>query len=196
MRVAEMDILECEYCGKQFERYKWRTSKHVFCDNACRLLYKATNIASRLKGSPAVEVTCDYCGKRFKKLPSTIRPHVFCSKACMDEATKAGILKRDATLTSKHMKQMNTPDYDSSASAYVYNGKGTEHRQIAEKVLGRKLRPDECVHHIDFNKANNSLDNLVVLTNSEHARLHALERLGEPYEIQAKPLSDLCDEVH
>lgn len=29
-----------------------------------------------------------------------------------------------------------------------------------------------CVHHIDFNKTNNTLDNLRLMTHSEHGKLH------------------------
>lgn len=50
-----------------------------------------------------------------------------------------------------------------------------EHRLVMERVLGRKLEPVEDVHHIDRNKRNNHPSNLVVLTRSEHAQLHASE---------------------
>jgi len=47
-----------------------------------------------------------------------------------------------------------------------------EHRLILEEKLGRKLTADEIVHHIDGNKWNNNSDNLVIMTRSEHAKLH------------------------
>jgi hypothetical protein len=50
------------------------------------------------------------------------------------------------------------------------------HRDVMEKHLGRRLRRDEEVHHIDFDKHNNDVLNLIVLTKSEHARLHMLRR--------------------
>lgn len=48
-----------------------------------------------------------------------------------------------------------------------------KHRIVAEKMLGRKLKKDEVVHHIDGNKRNNDESNLMIVTRSEHAKLHS-----------------------
>ena len=57
--------------------------------------------------------------------------------------------------------------------SYKKIGERHLHRIVAEKKLGRKLRPKEVVHHIDGNKRNNSPRNLAVLKNqSEHAKIH------------------------
>lgn len=47
------------------------------------------------------------------------------------------------------------------------------HRVIMENHIGRLLRSDEIVHHIDHNKDNNSVENLQIMTASEHGKLHA-----------------------
>jgi len=47
------------------------------------------------------------------------------------------------------------------------------HRLVVEKFLGRKLKRSEIIHHIDSNKVNNLLKNLLLLTNKTHAKLHA-----------------------
>lgn len=47
-----------------------------------------------------------------------------------------------------------------------------EHRLVMEERLGRYLRPDEIVHHINDDPTDNRVENLAVMTQGEHARLH------------------------
>lgn len=53
-----------------------------------------------------------------------------------------------------------------------------EHRLVMETYLSRYLRADEIVHHLNHEPGDNRLENLAVMTQSEHARLHASERKG------------------
>lgn len=54
------------------------------------------------------------------------------------------------------------------------------HRYKMEKKLGRRLKDSEIVHHIDLNKNNNSIENLLLIKNkNEHSKFHKkLEILG------------------
>lgn len=56
----------------------------------------------------------------------------------------------------------------------VQVGKRSEklHRLIMEAVLGRKLLPDEIVHHRDHDKQNNHPNNLELTTRAEHVSHH------------------------
>ena len=47
-----------------------------------------------------------------------------------------------------------------------------EHRSIVEEAIGRKLLRNELVHHIDGNRENNHLGNLLVVSRSQHATMH------------------------
>ena len=46
------------------------------------------------------------------------------------------------------------------------------HVVVMEERIGRRLRPDENVHHIDDDKLNNDENNLALVTKSGHGRLH------------------------
>ena len=46
------------------------------------------------------------------------------------------------------------------------------HRVIVEKVIGRKLKTSEAVHHIDGDRSNNENNNLILMTRSFHSWLH------------------------
>lgn len=46
------------------------------------------------------------------------------------------------------------------------------HRIVVENKLRRLLRSDEIVHHKNHDKKDNTIDNLEVLTASEHSKLH------------------------
>jgi hypothetical protein len=49
-------------------------------------------------------------------------------------------------------------------------------RWLVEQREGRRLGPNEVVHHLDYDPLNNDPDNLAVLTRAEHMRLHGKEK--------------------
>lgn len=69
------------------------------------------------------------------------------------------------------------PEHPEQHFGYVY-----EHRVIAQAFLGRPLAPDEVVHHLDQDRGNNRVENLLVLLNSQHTKLHEWLKRGSAEE--------------
>lgn len=60
------------------------------------------------------------------------------------------------------------------------------HRRVVEEFIGRKLTKEEVVHHLDFNKHNNSINNLMIFPNQKaHASFHIkFEKFGLNKQIR------------
>ena len=54
------------------------------------------------------------------------------------------------------------------------------HRWVMEKDIGRKLKPNEIVHHRDGNKLNNSIKNLELFdSQDQHKALHTKRKIAK-----------------
>lgn len=68
-----------------------------------------------------------------------------------------------------------------------------EHRVIASRKIGRTLRKEERIHHIDGNKANNDPDNLEVYPSHAHHQVeHREEHSRKRHPDEANP-TILCE---
>jgi hypothetical protein len=75
---------------------------------------------------------------------------------------------RNFTYSGQYLAIQMSEHHKARPDGYVYI-----HQLQAEKKLGRKLKDGECVHHIDGNKFNNDLDNLMVFkTVADHTAFH------------------------
>lgn len=62
------------------------------------------------------------------------------------------------------------------------------HDVIMEEHIGRKLTKDECVHHINHIRNDNRIENLQLMTKSEHSRLHCAERIAAGEKLNHFPI--------
>ena len=194
-KVGQMMIEVCKNCGKEFEKSK----KHKlgnFCSNKCSVEYRKWNNEPNCK--------CPTCGIEFYIKQSQIDKSktTCCSKSCSNKFKSITFSKEgnhQFGLKGKLNASFKTDELFDGVYLKVYcgekhpfadaHGRILKHRYVAEKYLLsdynsiviegiRYLNPDFAVHHLDLNKTNNNLDNLIVLTHSQHTYLHNLIKLG------------------
>lgn len=146
-----------------------------------------------------VTVPCAFCGKDVTRYPSQLKGkrYIFCGRECLAKFSRKDLnpekyaeyrdftnnAARFSALAKKNNPTKMTPTVrkklresrlgtgEQKGYAKYYGRK--EHRVVAERKIGRRLQPGEIVHHIDGNPRNNAPENLQVMTQAEHTRLHA-----------------------
>jgi hypothetical protein len=118
----------------------------------------------------STQIVCKNCGKPFKVYNSQLRDlnRQFCSRDCRWSFQRG---------ENHPLWQNGHVDKDGYRRVNVGAGKVEyEHRLVVERHLGRKLTPEENVHHIDGDTLNNEPSNLMIVSRGEHMTLHNLER--------------------
>ena len=97
---------------------------------------------------------------------------------------KKGFSFQKSRLNGKVYKLIYKPEHPfATKKGYV-----REHRLVIEENIGRILLESEVVHHIDGNSLNNSLENLQLMTFTEHCRLHTKDNVHKRW-IKTPPCS-------
>ena len=112
--------------------------------------------------------------KEFSVSPSIIRKHLrkFNIQTLEQKQTSA-FYSKGKKQKKRHggYLMVYAPNHPNNIEGYVY-----EHRLIVEQKLNRYLDKNEIVHHINGIKADNSMENLEILTPSQHSLHHLKEK--------------------
>ena len=130
-----------------------------------------------------LELVCSRCGRRFQREESPgrhLKRRNFCRRDCYyqqiaeERRGAGGPSWKGGRITGKDgYVSVRSPGHPRGRgrTEYVY-----EHRLVMEQHLGRYLKAHERIHHINHVKDDNRIENLMLMTQSEHGRLHAIKQ--------------------
>jgi hypothetical protein len=116
---------------------------------------------------PKVKLICAQCYAEFEVQPYRVGRAKFCGFKCKQIAAA---IKSGIAVAAKYR--------GTGTIGYVkFNGRH-EHRVVAEQMLGRPIIRGEIVHHLNGDKHDNRPENLQVMTQSEHLKVHHSEMIS------------------
>src|ERR1035437_11138416 len=162
----------CLKCGKGFEP---KNTQQLYCNLKCYRIAKQTRHYKKYGKLGALRQNefpiCIQCGSKYKP---TRQNQKYCSLKCVGVSQKK-YFSIPQCLKESHRKidkalgyvRVYRPDHPMANTwGYAY-----EHRLVIESNIGRFLNKDEHVHHINGVRWDNSLENLKILSASEHGKL-------------------------
>lgn len=156
-RIRALEDIKCPVCKKYFSP---RTSKDKYCSRNCYYEMK------KIRGDKVswTKKMRDKMSKRYKGIgnPNYGKPSPLSGKKRPEFSGK------------------NHPNWKGGCykgkNGYIWhiiNGKDiSEHRIVMEEHLGRKLKSEEIIHHTNDIKHDNRIENLQIVTRSEHINIH------------------------
>jgi len=156
---------------------KWQDPEYRATQSAH--LPRASQAAAERLRKPTIPIACEICGTVFHVNEYRLNHQSprFCSKSCHQahqrtirgEASpkwQGGVrLRKDGYI------EQYAAEHPAGASGYVL-----QHRLVMEAHLCRYLGTDEHVHHLNDIKTDNRLENLQLLSASEHTRITNMKR--------------------
>ncbi len=162
-------LVYCDTCGTELRKYLSLVKTHNFCNDTCYRTWRKTltgELNKHWKGGP-VTLICPQCGAAFQDVPSAVSRRTFCSVKCKADY--------QAIELQEHPEQNPRWKHGRHRNAYSRGWKAV--KLLVSERDGRVCRICGCSkeiehHHIDLTTTNHTPDNVVLLCNSCHQRIH------------------------
>lgn len=164
---------DCGVCGKRFVVTHCRSSAR-FCSLNCRLSWIRTDHPCN---GEKVERPCGNCGKLVILRPAQLKAKRYCSRTCANRAH------------SRAMKGIGNPNYIHGMGGGEYSEEFKRLSKLVRKrerhccfLCGKTKRENGKnldVHHIDWDKTNDCMENLVAICMSCHRDMQGKKRRRE-----------------
>jgi 5-methylcytosine-specific restriction endonuclease McrA len=172
-----MVIKKCLYCGKPFPNSAYHRTA-TFCSKSCANYYRWKDKVNM--------VTCSVCGKLFKCQPFFKRK--YCSHACYGTSIKGrkSPWNRGTEKIEKQRIKISGEKHFNWQGGKSFEPYSVSWKESL-KALVRCRDNNKCsncgnfvlngdVHHIDYNKKNCVMSNLITLCHSCHSKTNHGER--------------------
>lgn len=164
----------CELCKEEYLPLA-NANKRRFCSKKCSSkINRSKQIIIRKK---TLTVECFNCNKKFERFLSQINNNgkIFCGHECRIKAVNQkkihSYLTKNTHLRNKFPKRKKTNPLNCRKRISIKGKYFYEHRLIMETHLGRKLKSNEHIHHINSNPKDNRLENLMIVSPQEHGEI-------------------------
>ena len=178
IKIVEQIFSKKSSVGKSFEYKRKKQVAILKCDNCHNIFERDIHNLSKSRRNNDYKHFCNECDYRALagKMAGEIRNKRLESQIGKIIKSKGGYKEVYVNRTHPYRPNQN----------WV-----REHIIIVENHIGRKLKENEVVHHIDGDKDNNNISNLDVCTVSEHNNCHAkAEKIVFELYKQGKVLYD------
>lgn len=160
----------CAKCGMAYKKNRkysatqWMNS--AYCSPRCAALKRDTDNDREICKMYRDGISCKEIGEKY----NTSDVHV--ARIIKENGENVNMYK--IKKGGLHITSEGYFRFDDSKGNGFHSGRRL-HVLIAESVIGRQLKTDEIVHHIDGDKLNNHPQNLLVMKKGDHTLLHHRE---------------------
>lgn len=206
---AKRVTLSCAACGVSFERKK-HLAESKYCSRAC--YHSATKGVAQAPRGEQYHRTCEVCATSFRVTFTRRDTARWCSRVCQSNSPAYRLEASEAQRGEKSWRwagglHQGKRGYVRMRGLSRASGSyGFEHRIVIERAMqaaepnhpflvemdgGTRLDPKIDVHHIDRNRSNNALSNLLAVTKRAHGQIHHKNLKPNPWECW--PYSNLAN---